>query len=250
MDNFNIDFTLDFISKTDKKLIDEMETISFEYNGLSKEGQKLLQILSYSPKKIKPNREKIKNLKDIEIPQLTELEKLDYKKLDIKPKQRNNNKEIKEMINNLLMNIIDNIFSNYENNIIEKDELEEFKNIINEKKSKDTIIKFNSSEKKINERLLHELKVFLFNKDDFITINITPEDTIKSIKERIINKIIAEKDYEIRYSSEKDYDIKIMTEKDDKFNLGPTIKEINIIYIYNIKVIAFLEKFNKIKSSL
>ena len=250
MDNFNIDFTLNFIEKTDKKLIDEMENISFEYNGLSKEGQKLLQILNYSPKRIKPNREKIKNSKDIEILQLNELEKIDYSKLNIKPKQRNNNKEIKEMITNLLTNIIDNIFLNYENNFKEKDEIEELKNIINEKKVKDKIIRFNSSEKKINERLLHELKVFLFNKDDFITINVTPEDSIKSIKERIINKIIAEKDYEIKYSSEKDYDLKILTEKDDNFNFGPIIEEINIIFIYNIRVIAFLEKLNKIKSSL
>ena len=249
MDNFNIDFTLSFIEKTNKKLIDDMENISFEYNGLSKEGHKLLQILNYSPKIIKPNREIIKNYKNIEIPQLSELEKLDYSKLDIKPKKRTNNREIKEMITNLLMSIIDDIIYNIEDNYEEKDDIEELKKIINVKKVKDRFIKFNSSEKRINEKLLYELKVFLFNKDDFLIINITPEDSIKSIKERIINKIIAEKDYEIKYSSEKDYDLRIMTEKNDKFNLGPVIEEIKLIFEYNIRFIAFLEKLYKIKSS-
>lgn len=249
MDNFNIDFTLNFIEKTNKKLIDEMENISFEYNGLSKEGQKLLQILNYSPKIIKQNRETMKNTKNIEIPELSELEKLDYSKLNIKPKKPKYNKGTKKMINSLLMSIIDDIINNIEDNDDEKDNIEELKNIINEKKGKDRLKRFNSSEKKINEKLLYELKVFLLNKDDFIIITITPEDSIKSIKERIINKIIAEKDFEIKYSSEKDYEIRIITEKDDKFNFGPPIENIKLIFEYNIKIIAFIEKLYKAKSS-
>ena len=84
MDNVNIESTLNYIEKLDKKIIDEIDSIAFENNGLYKEGQKLLQVLNYSPKVIKQTREKIKNLKNIEIPQLSELENLDYSKLSKK----------------------------------------------------------------------------------------------------------------------------------------------------------------------
>ena len=116
MDNVNIESTLNYIEKIDKKLIDEIDNITFELNGLSKEGQKLLQVLNYSPKVIKANREKIKNLKNIEMPQLSELVKLDYSKLDIDNTEIKNKKEIKNAIINLAKNIINDIIKNIDFN--------------------------------------------------------------------------------------------------------------------------------------
>ena len=121
MDNFNIDFTLNYIKKIDKKLIDEMDNITFEYNKLSKEGDKLLQILNYSPKVSRPDRKIIENQPPINIPQLSELKTLDFSLLD-----SNNNienissnsieKEKKEMIKDILFSIIDNVLEKYNNN--------------------------------------------------------------------------------------------------------------------------------------
>ena len=236
MDNVNIESTLSYNERFEKNLIEEMDNITFEYDGLSGEGEKLLQILNYSPKVIKSNRDSIKNLKIIEIPQLSELSKLDFSKLDIIPKQRNNTK-INQMIKNLLISIIDNIINN----------------IKEEKKDKEIIIDkgFNSPKIKIKNDLFYEIKVFLFNRDDFVIINIKPDDTIKIVKERIINKIIAEKEYEIKYTSEADYDLRTVEEEDDKFIIGlAPIEDIKTIYDKNIKIISFVEnKIYKIKSS-
>ena len=236
MDNVNIESTLSYNERFEKNLIEEMDNITFEYDGLSGEGEKLLQILNYSPKVIKSNRDSIKNLKIIEIPQLSELSKLDFSKLDIIPKQRNNTK-INQMIKNLLISIIDNIINN----------------IKEEKKDKEiNIDKGLSSPKiKIKNDLFYEIKVFLFNRDDFVIINIKPDDTIKIVKERIINKIIAEKEYEIKYTSEADYDLRTVEEEDDKFIIGlAPIEDIRTIYDKNIKIISFVEnKIYKIKSS-
>jgi len=245
MDNVNIESTLNFISAMDKKIIDEMDNITFEYNGLSKEAEKLLQILNYSPKVKKPTREKIKNMKIIEMPQLSELNELDFSKLYINSHQRQKN-EIKSMIKNLLINIIDDIIYNIHSE--NKNSIEEEKNInisIDEEKIKNSkLIKFNSMEINYNnnENDSRELKVFLFNKDDFIIINIKPEDTIDTIKETIINKIIAEKDYEIKYSSGKEYDLRTIKVENDKFIVGfLPIENTKFIFENNLKNISFLE---------
>ena len=254
MDNVNIESTLNFISAMDKKIIDEMDNITFEYNGLSKEAEKLLQILDYSPKVKKPTREKIKNMKNIEMPQLSELNELDFSKLYINPQQRQK-KEIKSMIKNLLINIIDDIIHNIHSE--NKNSIEEGKNInisIDEEKiKKSNLIKFNSMEINYNnnENDSRDLKVFLFNKDDFIIINIKPEDTIDTIKETIINKIIAEKDYEIKYSSGKEYDLRTIKVENDKFIVGfLPIENTKFIFENNLKNISFLENsIKKIKTA-
>ena len=232
MDNINIESTLDYISKLDKKIIDEMDNITFEYNGLKKESEKLLQILNYSPKIKKPTREKIKSMKNIEIPQLSEISELDFSKLYINTNQRQN-KEIKLMIRNLLMNIINDIINNIE-----------IKNDKNEKEKEINFMKFNSMAINYNndENYLHELKVFLFNKDDFINIDIKPDDTINMVKEKIINKIIAEKDYEIKNNSLNEYELRMLTVENDKFNIDLTpIENTNFIFENNLKIISFLE---------
>ena len=250
MDNINIESTLNYISKLDKKIIDEMDNITFEYNGLKKESEKLLQILNYSPKIIKPTREKIKNMKNIEMPQLSELNELDFSKLYINLNQRQNN-ENKLMIKNLLMNIIDDIIKNIKSENKIKKGLNVNK-IINEKKI--NLMKFNSMEINYNnnENYLHELKVFLFNKDDFININIKPEETINMVKEKIINKIIAEKDYEIKNNSLNEYELRMIKVENDKFNIDLTpIENTNFIFENNLKIISFLENdIKKNKSSI
>ena len=258
MDNVNIESTLNYIEKIDKKLIDEIDNITFELNGLSTEGQKLLQVLNYSPKVIKANREKIKNLKIIEMPQLSELAKLDYSKLDIDNTEIKNKKEIKNAIINLAKNIINDIIKNidFNNSNHKKDYKEEKKieisdnnlNIKNENENKISNTS-SSSEIKLEDNFSYELKVFLFNKDDFIIINITPNETIKMVKEKIINKILAEKDYEI--TNEKDYELRIVEKIGDKFIYKFFhFQDIKPIIDNNIKIIAFVEnKLYKVKSS-
>ena len=258
MDNVNIESTLNYIEKIDKKLIDEIDNITFELNGLSTEGQKLLQVLNYSPKVIKANREKIKNLKNIEMPQLSELVKLDYSKLDIDNTEIKNKKEIKNAIINLTKNIINDIIKNidFNNSNHKKDYKEEKKieisdnnlNIKNENENKISNTS-SSSEIKLEDNFSYELKVFLFNKDDFIIINITPNETIKMVKEKIINKILAEKDYEI--TNEKDYELRIVEKIGDKFIYKFFhFQDIKPIIDNNIKIIAFVEnKLYKVKSS-
>ena len=258
MDNVNIESTLNYIEKIDKKLIDEIDNITFELNGLSTEGQKLLQVLNYSPKVIKANREKIKNLKNIEMPQLSELVKLDYSKLDIDNTEIKNKKEIKNAIINLAKNIINDIIKNidFNNSNHKKDYKEEKKieisdnnlNIKNENENKISNTS-SSSEIKLEDNFSYELKVFLFNKDDFIIINITPNETIKMVKEKIINKILAEKDYEI--TNEKDYELRIVEKIGDKFIYKFFhFQDIKPIIDNNIKIVAFVEnKLYKVKSS-
>ena len=258
MDNVNIESTLNYIEKIDKKLIDEIDNITFELNGLSTEGQKLLQVLNYSPKVIKANREKIKNLKNIEIPQLSELVKLDYSKLDIDNTEIKNKKELKNAILNLAKEIINDVIKNidFNNSNHKKDYKEEKKieisdnnlNIKNENEKKKSNTS-SSSEIKLEDNFSYELKVFLFNKDDFIIINITPNETIKMVKEKIINKILAEKDYEI--TNEKDYELRIVEKKGDKFIYKFFhFQDIKPIIDNNIKIIAFVEnKLYKVKSS-
>ena len=249
MDNVNIESTSNYNERFEKKIIEEMENITFEYDGLSGQGEKLLQILNYSPKVVKPTKETINNLKVIEMPQLSELEKLDYSGLDMLPKKRSDKETIKQMIKNLIISIIDNIIKNISINKSEKNNIEKIVNITNEK----NIIKNESIVPKINltENVIRELKIYLFNQDDFIIINITPDDSISMIKERIINKIIAEKDYELQFTSEKDYDLRSIEIIDDQFIMGlAAIKDVKSIYDNDIKIIAFVEnKIFKIKSS-
>ena len=258
MDNVNIESTLNYIEKIDKKLIDEIDNITFELNGLSTEGQKLLQVLNYSPKVIKANREKIKNLKNIEMPQLSELVKLDYSKLDIDNTEIKNKKEIKNAIINLAKNIINDIIKNIDFNnsnhkkvYKEEKKIEKSDNNLNIKNENENKISntSSSSEIKLEDNFSYELKVFLFNKDDFIIINITPNETIKMVKEKIINKILAEKDYEI--TNEKDYELRIVEKIGDKFIYKFFhFQDIKPIIDNNIKIIAFVEnKLYKVKSS-
>ena len=120
MDNFNIDFSKNFIKNTDQKLIDEIDNVTFEYNKLSKEGDKLLQILSYSPKINKLDINQIKNIPKISVPQLSELKSLNYSLLY--PKNINQTiikkNEIEDMIKKLLLSIVNNILEKYNINHI------------------------------------------------------------------------------------------------------------------------------------
>jgi hypothetical protein len=182
--------------------------------------------------------------------------------LDNAPKDVEKNKvtkkEIKNAIINLAKNIINDIIKNIDfNNSNHKKVYKEEKkieisdnnlNIKNENENKISNTS-SSSEIKLEDNFSYELKVFLFNKDDFIIINITPNETIKMVKEKIINKILAEKDYEI--TNEKDYELRIVEKIGDKFIYKFFhFQDIKPIIDNNIKIIAFVEnKLYKVKSS-
>lgn len=267
MDFFNLDVTLKLIKKSDKKLLEELDNITFEYEKLSREGDKLLQNLNYSPKEKKPDRDKIKNLPLITIPQLSELQNLDFSVLSSysnkKINQINLNEEEKfDMIKSILLTIIDNAIDN--NNIynikIYEDEDEEFDKILfkNKKKSED------DEEKRDNEfsiaasrfglemNLLNQIKVYLFNNNDYIIINITPKDKIKSIKEKIIKKIIETNKYNLKSTTYEAYEIRIIDEEHgDKFIMGSTPLENNeSIFKEKVSNIAFLENPNYIPENI
>ena len=195
MDYFNIDMTLKYIEDTDKKLIDEMNNITFEYNKLSREGDKLLQILNYSPKMAKPDQNMIKKLPKSTIPELSELKKLDFSLLDSDANNQiistsNKDNEKIDMIKGLVLSIIDNVFEKRSFNIIKADESdddEELEKILiknrkqseEEEKKRDKEFTATASRLGLEMNLLNQLKVYLFNNDDFILINITPMQQYK-----------------------------------------------------------------------
>lgn len=268
MDNFNIDFTLNFITNTDQKLIDEMNNITFEFNKLSREGDKLLQILNYYPKISKIDKFQIKNIPKISISDLSELKALDYSLLyprkninDIS--QNINRNEIKGMAENLLYSIIDNIIEKYNNNIniikIEEDEEEEFEKLIiknkkkseDEEKKRDNEFATTASRIGLEMNLLNQIKVYLFNNNDYILINITPKDKIKSIKEKIIKKIIDNNKYKLTNTSEEAYEIKLVNEEEDKLSIGTSPLENNVsLFKEKINTIAFLQNKNYISEHI
>ena len=266
MDFFNIDMTLKYIEKADKDIINEMDNITFEYNKLSNEGYKLLQILNYSPKVSEPDINKIKNLPKITIPQLSELKKLDYSLLDIKNKNEIislnlTDKEKEDMIKNILYSIIDNAIDNNNiNNIItDEDEEEEFVKMLRknkkryeeEEKKRDNDFNTTASRLGLEMNLLNQLKVYLFNNNDYIMINITPKDKIKSIKEKIIKKLIDTKKYKLKNHSEEAYEIRMIEENnEDNIIMGSSPLDNNeSLFKEKINAIAFLENQNYISNN-
>ena len=67
MDYFCLDSVLESINKSKKQLIEEMDSITFDNDKLSKESDKLLRILEYSPKKRTLERDIYKNLPIIKL---------------------------------------------------------------------------------------------------------------------------------------------------------------------------------------
>jgi hypothetical protein len=271
MDNFNIDFTLNYIKKIDQKLIDEMDNITFEYNKLSKEGDKLLQILNYSPKVSRPDRKIIENQPAINIPQLSELKTLDFSILDSKNNIENissnrDEKEKKEMIKDILFSIIDNVLEKYNNNSsinsikTDEDAEETFIKLLIKNKNKseyeekkiDNEYGATASKLGLEMNLLNQIKVYLFNNNDYILINITSKDKKKYIKEKIIKKIIDNKKCKLSNTSEEAYEIRPINEdNEDKFIMGSSPLENNDLFFKEkIKAIAFLENQNYISEHL
>ena len=67
MDYFDIDSIYELVEKSKKKLRDEMDNITFDNDKLSKENDKLLQLLEYSPKTRYLERDLIKSLPIIKL---------------------------------------------------------------------------------------------------------------------------------------------------------------------------------------
>jgi len=265
MDYFNIDLTKQYIDNINKKLIDEMDNITFEYDRLSREGDKLLQILEYSPKINKPDREEIKNLPKIEIPQLSELKKLDYSKLNSSSEKKNipadkSNKEKFDIVKSILISIIDNALSQSNIKTKEEEGEEEFEKIMKknkrkleeEEKKKESEFSSTASRLGLEMNLLNQLKVYLFNHNDFILINITPKDNIKLIKQKIIQKIIDGKKYKLKNNTEQAYEIRIIEDdSQDEFVMGSSpLENDDSIFKEKITTIAFLENKNYISENL
>ena len=273
MDYFNIDLTLKYINDTDKKLIDEMNDITFEYNKLSKEGDKLLQILSYSPKVNKPDKNMIKRLQKINIPELSELKSLNFSLLGANNQILSasiREDENRDMVKDIVISIIDNIFENNNYNILkteDSDDDEELAKILmknrkkseEEEKKRDIEFTATASRLGLEMNLLNQIKVYLFkskfiknNNDDYIMINITPKDRIKSIKEKIIKKIIDSKKYILKNTSEEAYEIHLIDEDNkDKFDINSSPLEDND-YLFKEKItsIVFLESKNYISTHI
>lgn len=269
MDYFNIDLTLKYIEASDKKLIDEMDSITFEYNKLYKEGDKLLQILNYSPKVAKPDKNMINRLPKITIPQLSELKNLDFSLLNSNVNNQIISTSIKDnekfdMVKSIVTSIIDNILEKKTiNNIIKTDDYdedEEFEKLLiknrkqseEEEKKRDSEFTAAASRLGLEMNLSNQLKVYLFNNDDYILINITPKDKIKSIKEKIIKKILDNKKFKLKSTSEEAYEIRLIEEdNNDKFVLDSSPLENNeSIFKEKIKSIAFLENKNYISTHI
>lgn len=94
--------------------------------------------------------------------------------------------------------------------------------------------------------LLNQLKVYLFNHNDFILINITPKDNIKLIKQKIIQKIIDGKKYKLINNNEQAYEIRIIEDdSQDQFIMGSSpLENDDSIFKEKITSIAFLENKN------
>lgn len=267
MDFFNLDVTLNLIERSNKKLIDELDNITFDYNKLTREGDKLLQILNYSPKEKEPDKDKIKNLPYITTPQLSELKNLNFSNLSSISTEEVipiniSYKEKFDMIRSILLSIIDNAIDN--NNIYNlksyEDDDEEFNKLLlkNKKKSEDEEEKMDNefsiaaSRLGLEMNLLNQIKVYLFNNNDYIIINITPKDKIKSIKEKIIKKIIETHKYTLKNTSYKAYEIKIIEkEGDNKFIIDTTsLENDESIFKDKVSTIAFLENPNYISENI
>ena len=304
MDYFNIDSVFELIDKSKRKIIDEMEAITFENDKLSKEADKLLQILEYSPKKRQLEREIIKSLPIIKLkpPEIehkkTKNKNTRHSKLPSTPNidsyitpNKELNQENQEIVKDILNSIIDNSVEKSEN----KEKKEEQKSEKSEEDEDDDDDYFEKMmaqrEKQMEERekkmakeneedeelgirrhkptksqdlvqmekskdnrqisytsrlskamnLLTKVKVYIFNTETNFDINISPNDTVKSVKNTIIN-ILINKKYDLTYTTENAFDIRLIEDDSTKPNMDyPPLENSSLMLLVKPKAIAFLE---------
>ena len=306
MDYFDIDSIFELVEKNKKIIRDEMDTITFENDKLSRESDKLLQILEYSPKKrmlerdiiksipiikLNPppeekNQKNVKNTKHSKLPSTPNIDS--FVKSEKAPNQENN-----EIAKDILNSIIDDAVEKSENKDKDKDNAsnESKKEEDDEDDDDDYYEKLMAQrQKQIEERekkmqkedddddmgikrhkvtksqdianlekprgqrgisytsrlstamnLLTKVKVYLFNTKNNFDINITPSDTVKSVKTQII-KILTDKKYDLKYTSENAFEIRLIEEDDTKPNMDyPALENNSLIFMVKPKTIAFLE---------
>ena len=294
------------VEKNKKIIRDEMDTITFENDKLSRESDKLLQILEYSPKKrmlerdiiksipiikLNPppeekNQKNVKNTKHSKLPSTPNIDS--FVKSEKAPNQENN-----EIAKDILNSIIDDAVEKSENKDKDKDNAsnESKKEEDDEDDDDDYYEKLMAQrQKQIEERekkmqkedddddmgikrhkvtksqdianlekprgqrgisytsrlstamnLLTKVKVYLFNTKNNFDINITPSDTVKSVKTQII-KILTDKKYDLKYTSENAFEIRLIEEDDTKPNMDyPALENNSLIFMVKPKTIAFLE---------
>lgn len=306
MDYFDIDSIFELVEKNKKIIRDEMDTITFENDKLSRESDKLLQILEYSPKKrmlerdiiksipiikLNPppeekNQKNVKNTKHSKLPSTPNIDS--FVKSEKAPNQENN-----EIAKEILNSLIDDAVEKSENKDKDKDNAsndskkeeddedddddyyeklmaqrqkqieEREKKMQKEDDDDDMGIKRHkvtksqdiaNLEKPRGQRgisytsrlstamnLLTKVKVYLFNTKNNFDINITPSDTVKSVKTQII-KILTDKKYDLKYTSENAFEIRLIEEDDTKPNMDyPALENNSLIFMVKPKTIAFLE---------
>ena len=145
MDYFDIDSIFELVEKNKKIIRDEMDTITFENDKLSRESDKLLQILEYSPKKrmlerdiiksipiikLNPppeekNQKNAKNTKHSKLPSTPNIDS--FVKSEKAPNQENN-----EIAKDILNSIIDDAVEKSENKEREEEALMDNENIVSD----------------------------------------------------------------------------------------------------------------------
>lgn len=304
MDYFNIDSVIELIDKSKKQLIEEMDTITFDNDKLSKESDKLLRILEYSPKKRDVERDIYKNLPIIKLKLQSSEPKIQknvkntkHSKLPSTPnidfniniKKEELNRENNDIVKDILTKIIDDAIEKSEN---AKKEEEKGKEEDEDDDDDDYYEKLMAQrQKQIEERekkmqkdddddddmgikkhkvtksqdiaqleknkngkglsyksrlstamnLMTKVKVYLFNTDTNFDINISPNDTVKSVKAQIINLLI-DKKYELKYTSENAFEIRLIEDDDTRPNMDyPALENDSLMFMVKPKAIAFLE---------
>ena len=179
MDYFNIDSVFELIEKNKNKLRNELDTITFDNDKLSKESDKLLQILEYSPRtrhlerdilkslpiiKLKPpNEQKIsKNEKKTKHSKLPSTPNIDFDSFAISNK--NDNQENNEIVKDILILIVENVVEKCENKEKKEENQEEEKN-----KDKN---KWKKEKKKWKKQIMMTMMIWELNAINLLNLRI------------------------------------------------------------------------------
>ena len=262
-----------------------MDNITFENDKLSKENDKLLQLLEYSPKTRYLERDLMKSLPIIKLKPPSEQinnkneKKSKHSKLSSSPNmdsfvpEKYANVEKQEIAKDILNSIIEDAVEKSENkedksNGSKKEEdddedddddyyerlMAQRQKQIEEREKKmqkdddDDDMGMNKGRKDMANtenrknpastsrlstamNLLTKLKVYLFGTKNNFDINISPNDTVKSVKSQIL-KILIDRKYDLNYTSENAYEIRLIEEENMKPNMDiPALENNSLILL-------------------
>ena len=302
MDNFNINLINEITDKDKKALIEEMDEIIFDSDRLSKQSDKLIRILEYSPKRQISERDIIKKIPIIKLKPPPPIEPQAIKtvrssknfKPPINPNTENKNKEVNQENNAKISDISDKPNNNNDKEVKQSENKEkkeeekkaddddddeadddDYERLLQQRQKKmeereRKIEKENDDEypgikrmgtKKVKEikrlvqprkvsntsrlssmlDLMSKLTVCLFSSDEIVEINISQNDTVKSVKTQIV-RVLTEAKYPLKYTSENAYEIRLLDEDDLKPDMESNPLEDHLsIFDLKLKAIAFIE---------